>query len=94
MSNPCSWVNRDLQTTVFAINLPQTDSFKRIMEDNFVSSDEVRGQEAKVLDILEKLDRSLPPEWHSAVAELMSEVTVLSAIQARRVIQEVRSPFC
>ena len=55
-------------------------SFRIIMEDHVVTDEEVTQQAGRVIDCLEKLDASLPPETRSLVTDGLCELAVLYAL--------------
>jgi hypothetical protein len=58
-------------------------SFKTVVADDVVTDQEVRGQAAKVTDLLKKLEAILPPDAKSLATDALCELAVLYALQRR-----------
>lgn len=57
-----------------------SDSFKKIMEDNIVTDDEIKEQSDKVIGLLRNIENKYTAEQIDEIKELLSESSVLYAI--------------
>ncbi|MDF2532514.1 MAG: hypothetical protein K0Q65_2095, partial [Clostridia bacterium] len=60
-------------------------SFRKIMEDSVITSDEVMGQSEKVITLLKRLEGVLQPEGKELLIETLCEIAVLYAISTKDV---------
>ena len=59
----------------------QQPSFQKIMEDGIVTDEELAEQRERVIALLKKLEQTLSPDQIDQVRELLTEISVLVAIQ-------------
>lgn len=60
--------------------IAQEPSFQKIMEDGVVTSDELREQTNRVINLLREVENRFSEEDQQLVKELFAEANVLSAI--------------
>lgn len=60
--------------------IAEQPSFKKIMEDGIITTDEIARQSELVLSLIHKLDDALSAEHKQLVQQLLIESNVLSAI--------------
>lgn len=58
-------------------------SFRKIMEDGVISSDEVMAQSERVISLLKRLESVLQPEVRELLIETLSEIAVLYAVSRK-----------
>lgn len=63
-------------------------SFRKIMEDEIVTDEELAAQAERVIALLRRLEKSLSFEQLAEVEELLTEMGVLYAVHHYREIQE------
>jgi hypothetical protein len=59
-------------------------SFKKVMEDNTVTSEEFLAQAEKVTGLLKQLEGMLTPEAHTVCTAALCELSVLNALMHLR----------
>ena len=64
-------------------------TFRKIMEDGVVTEKEVEDQGALVISMLKQIEAILEPEKLKVVEQLLAEMSVLSAIQQYRELQDI-----
>ncbi len=62
----------------------QTASYQRITDDHRVTDDEIAAQAERVAEVLRRLEGMLSPEVKAVATEALSELSVLSLLQAKR----------
>ncbi len=62
----------------------QSASYQRITEDNTVEDEEIAEQAERVAELLKQLEGLLSPEAKAVATEALSELSVLSLLQAKR----------
>lgn len=82
----------DETTGVFRLDeiVSQRETFRKIMEDQMVTDEEVEVQAQTVIDRLKKVHGALPDELRVEVFDLIAEMTVLYAVQKYKEIQDIR----
>lgn len=68
----------------------QRETFKKIMEDQFVSSEELQEQSQLVVEKLHQLEDALSPEMRVLVADTIAELAVLFTASHYSTIQEIK----
>lgn len=58
----------------------QQPSFRKIVEDGVVTADEIAEQTQRVISILKKIEKDFSPEQIEIIRELLSEISVLVAV--------------
>ena len=62
----------------------EMDSYRRIVEDETITDDELVEQTQRVASLLRQLEVTLLPEAKALATEALSELAVLSALQVKR----------
>jgi hypothetical protein len=62
----------------------QTASYQRITDDHRVTDDEIAAQAERVAEVLRRLEGMLSPEVKAVATDALSELSVLSLLQAKR----------
>jgi hypothetical protein len=69
----------------------QRPTFRKIMEDQIVTDDELTNQANLVVNLLKKLEQTLSPGQLSEVENLLAEMSVLYAIHQYKEIQDLKA---
>jgi hypothetical protein len=69
--------------------IAQEPSFQKIMEDGMVTSDELRGQTDRVINLLREVETRLSEEDQLLVKRLFAETNVLSVIYHQYELQNI-----
>jgi hypothetical protein len=85
MSRP--WFDPETKTLLIDEYVLQLPSFRKVMEDQVVTDDEVAGQAQRVVDCLRKLESLLSPETRSAATDALCELSALYAMERHRTLQ-------
>lgn len=64
-------------------------SFRKIMEDNRVTDEELAAQAELVISLLQRIEKSFTPDQLAEVEELLTEMGVLYAIHHHKEMQEL-----
>ena len=62
----------------------EMDSYRRIVEDETITDEELLEQTQRVVSLLRQLEEVLSPEAKALATEALSELAVLSALQFKR----------
>ncbi|MDQ5822824.1 MAG: hypothetical protein M3441_01255 [Chloroflexota bacterium] len=62
----------------------QSASYQRITDDHQVTDEEIADQAQRVADVLKQLEGMLSPEAKAVATDALSELSVLSLLQAKR----------
>jgi hypothetical protein len=76
----------DLQTGTLILDeyVVEMDSYRRIVEDETITDDELVEQTQRVASLLRRLEEALSPEAKAIATEALGELTVLNALQVKR----------
>lgn len=66
-------------------------SFKKIMEDGIVSEEEIKAQAAKVVALLQDMEKKYDKEQLAEIKNLLVESSVLYAVYNYHAIQNINS---
>ena len=62
----------------------EMDSYRRIVEDETITDDELVEQTQRVASLLRQLEEALSPEAKAIANEALCELAVLNALQVKR----------
>ncbi len=62
----------------------QSVSYQRITDDHRITDDEIAEQAERVAELLKQLEKMLSPEAKAVATDALSELSVLSLLQAKR----------
>jgi predicted ribosome quality control (RQC) complex YloA/Tae2 family protein len=62
----------------------EMDSYRRIVEDEMITDDELVQQTQRVTSLLQQLEGALSPEAKAIATQALGELTVLNALQVKR----------
>jgi hypothetical protein len=76
----------DPQTGILMLDeyVAELDSYRRILEDGTITDDELAEQTQRVTSLLQQLEGSLSPEVKAIATVALGELTVLNALQVKR----------
>jgi flagellin-specific chaperone FliS len=78
------WFDPQTGTLMLDEYVAEMDSYRRIVEDETITDDELVEQTQRVTSLLQQLEGALSPEAKSIATEAFSELTVLNALQVKR----------
>ena len=64
-------------------------SYQKIIEDGFITGEEIERQSGFVLSILKRIEKTFSPEQIREVEELLVEMSILYTIHQYKEIQEI-----
>ena len=84
----------DPQTGILMLDqyVAEMDSYRRIVEDEVITDDELVEQTQRVASLLRRLEETLSPEAKAIATEALSELAVLNALQVKRLQAASRLP--
>ena len=78
------WFDQETGTLLLDEYVVEMDSYRRIVEDETISDDELVEQTRRVTSLLRQLEEALSPEAKTLATEALSELAVLNALQVKR----------
>jgi flagellin-specific chaperone FliS len=78
------WFDPQTGTLMLDEYVVEMDSYRRIVEDEAITDDELVEQTQRVTSLLQQLEESLSPEAKAIATEALGELTVLNALQVKR----------
>jgi hypothetical protein len=78
------WFDQETGTLMLDEYVVEMDSYRRIVEDETITDDELVEQTQRVASLLRQLEVTLLPEAKALATEALSELAVLSALQVKR----------
>jgi hypothetical protein len=78
------WFDQETGTLMLDEYLVEMDSYRRIIEDEAITDDELVEQTQRVASLLRQLEETLSPEAKEIATEALSELVVLNALQVKR----------
>ena len=78
------WFDPQTGTLMLDEYVAEMDSYRRIVEDETITDDELVEQTQRVTSLLQRLEATLSPEAKALVTEAVGEMAVLNALQALR----------
>jgi hypothetical protein len=77
------WFDEQTGTLLLDDYAVEMDSYRRIVEDETITDAELLAQAQRVMSLLQQLEDVLSPEAKALATEALSELAVLSALQAK-----------
>jgi hypothetical protein len=76
----------DLETGILLLDeyVTDTESYRRIIEDEMITDAELTEQTQRVSSLLGQLEKMLSPETKALATEVLCELAVLNALQIKR----------
>jgi predicted ribosome quality control (RQC) complex YloA/Tae2 family protein len=78
------WFDQETGTLMLDEYVVEMDSYRRIVEDEAITDDELDEQIQRVTSLLRQLEESLSPEAKAIATEALGELAVLNALQVKR----------
>jgi len=78
------WFDRETGTLMLDEYVAEMDSYRRVVEDETITDDELVEQTQRVTSLLRQLEETLSPEAKAIATEALGELTVLNALQVKR----------
>jgi len=78
------WFDQQTGTLMLDDYVVEMDSYRRIVEDESISDDELVEQTQRVTSLLQQLEDTLSPEAKAIATEALGELAVLNALQVKR----------
>ncbi len=78
------WFDPQTGTLLLDEYVAELDSYRRIVEDGTITDDELVEQTQRVTSLLQQLEGSLSPEVKAIATVALGELTVLNALQVKR----------
>ena len=78
------WFDQESGNLMLDEYIVEMDSYRRIVEDETITDDELVEQTQRVTSLLRQLEETLSPEAKATATELLGELAVLNALQVRR----------
>jgi hypothetical protein len=78
------WFDQETGTLMLDEYVVQMDSYRRIVEDETITDDELVEQTQRVASLLRQLEETLSPEAKAIATEALGELAVLNALQVKR----------
>jgi hypothetical protein len=78
------WFDPQTGTLLLDEYVAEMDSYRRIVEDEAITDAELVAQTQRVTLLLRRLEETLSPEAKAIATEALAELTVLNALQVKR----------
>jgi hypothetical protein len=78
------WFDPQTGTLMLDEYVAELDSYQRIVEDEAITDDELVEQTQRVTSLLQQLEGTLSPEAKAIATQALAELTVLNALQIKR----------
>jgi hypothetical protein len=78
------WFDQETGTLMLDEYVLEMDSYRRIVEDEAITDDELVEQTQRVTSLLQRLEETLSPEAKALATAALGELTVLNALQVKR----------
>jgi hypothetical protein len=78
------WFDQETGTLLLDEYVVEMDSYRRIVEDETISDDELVEQTQRVMSLLHQLEEVLSPEAKAIATEALGELAVLNTLQVKR----------
>jgi hypothetical protein len=78
------WFDQETGTLLLDEYVLEMDSYRRIVEDETITDEELLEQTQRVASLLRQLEEALSPEAKAIATEALGELAVLNALQVKR----------
>jgi flagellin-specific chaperone FliS len=78
------WFDPQTGTLMLDEYVAELDSYRTFVEDEAITDEELYAQTQRVTSLLQQLERSLSPEAKAIATQALCELTVLNALQVKR----------
>jgi len=87
------WFDQETGTLMLDEYVLEMDSYRRIVEDETITDEELVEQTQRVASLLRQLEEALSPEAKAIATEALGELTVLNALQVKRLQAASMLPY-
>jgi len=87
------WFDQETGTLLLDEYVLEMDSYRRIVEDETITDEELVEQTQRVASLLRQLEEALSPEAKAIATEALGELTVLNALQVKRLQAASMLPY-
>lgn len=84
------WFDAETGALLFDEYVQAMPSFRKVMEDEIVTEDELKHHAEQVVGLLRQMDERLPADLKELATEALCELAVLYALQRRYAEQDLR----
>jgi len=85
-----SWLDEKGESTLIDDYAQQTTSFIEAMADGKIDDNEIASQEAKLVELMKKIEPKLDDAQHAEITELLCELSAFNVMQMLHVIHSSR----
>ncbi|MFK7765910.1 MAG: hypothetical protein AB8B55_01620 [Mariniblastus sp.] len=85
-----SWLDEKGETTLIDDYAHQTTSFIDAMADGKIDDAEIEAHEAKLVELMKKIEPKLDDEQHAEITELLCEMSAFNVMQMLHLIHQSR----
>ncbi len=85
-----SWLDEKGESTLIDEYAQQTTSFIEAMADGIIDDNEITSQEAKVVELMKKIEPKLDDAQHTEITELLCELSAFNVMQMLHLIHSSR----
>ena len=78
------WFDQETGTLMLDEYVVEMDSYRRIVEDEAITDEELVEQTQRATSLLQQLEGALSPEDKALATEALGELAVLNALQVKR----------
>ncbi len=84
------WFDEASHTPLIADRAQRMESFVAAVAEGQVDEAEIKGQERRLVALMEEVEPQLTPELHAKVTDLLCELTVYNFMHAMHSVQQAR----
>ena len=85
-----SWLDEKGESTLIDDYAQQTTSFIEAMADGKIDDDEIASHEAKLVELMKKIEPKLDDEQHAEMTELLCELSAFNVMQMLHMMHQSR----
>lgn len=85
-----AWFDEASHAPIIGEKAQQAESFVTAMADGKIEESEVKGQEERLVRLMQEIEPQLPPELHGKITDLLCELTVYNFMQAMYTFEQAR----
>jgi hypothetical protein len=85
-----NWFDETTRTPVIEDAARQLESFTAAMTDGRVDANELKAQEARLVDLMKEIEPELDDPLHEKITRLLCELTAYNLMQMMHAMQEAR----
>jgi hypothetical protein len=85
-----SWLDESGETTLIDDYARQTGSFIEAMTDGKIDESELSQQEARLVELMKKIEPKLDDDQHAEITELLCEMSAYNVMQMVHMMHQAR----